>query len=190
MRSGARVRSRWGVVLAGCSAALAVAAHGAGGGDATGTPLAVLVTGLLAWTGTVAVGRRGTGALGTLGTLLVLTAAQLGEHLALSGLGDSGAAGHAGHAGHVVAPVDPAAMLAWHAVAIVLTTWLLTGAESALRSAAGALDVVAGLVRSILLPLSPREPRVVRVPVRADSTDHVREVLLRRQHGRRGPPTV
>lgn len=182
MRPGARVRSRRGVVLAGCSAALAVAAHGAGGGDATGTPLAVLVTGLLAWAGTVAIGRRG-----TVGTLVVLTAAQLGEHLALSWLGD-GATG--GHAGHALAPVDPVAMLAWHAVAIVVTTWLLTGAESALRSAAGALDVLAGLVRSILLPLAPREPRVARVPVRADSTDHVREVMLRRQHGRRGPPTV
>jgi len=185
VRPGERVRSRRGVVLAGCSAALAVAAHGAGGGDATGAPLAVLVTGLLSWAGTVAIGRRHTG--GTLGTLLVLTAAQFGEHLALSGLGH---AGHAEHAGHVLAPVDPVAMLAWHAVAIVLTTWLLTGAESALRSAAGALEVVAGLVRSILPPLAPREPMVVRVPVRADSADHVREVLLRRQHARRGPPTV
>jgi len=148
-----------------------------------GAPLAVLVTSLLAWAGTVAIGRRGTA-----GTLAVLTAAQLGEHLTLSGLGAS--AGHAGHAGHVLASVDPAAMLAWHAVAIVLTTWLLTGAESALRSAAGALDVVAGLVRSILLPLAPRGPMVVLVPVRADSADHVREVLLRRQHARRGPPTV
>lgn len=156
-----------GCLLALTSAGLAVTAHALANGGLPDTSLTLLLTALVGWIGSALAEKT----RGPLGILTVLGAAQLGMHLVLSEL-----AGHTTHAG-------PDMYLA-HAVATVATALLVARAESMLRLA------VAGLW--LLLPVVWRQPPVpagpVPAPVPFAPDTPVVSLVLRRVHGRRGPP--
>ncbi|GGP38006.1 hypothetical protein [Saccharothrix coeruleofusca] len=165
------------VLLAVTSAALSVAAHGAAGGEVTDFAPALPLTLLIAFAGTV-LAERGRSPWTLLATLGV---AQVGQHVLLN-LG--------GH-DHTRAPgldIDPAAMTAAHAVAALLTGLLLARADAVLTALARAL---AGVL-SRLLPVPgalPRPASRVPAPVPSTAANALVDVLLRRVHGRRGPPS-
>ena len=164
-----------GWLLASCSAALAVAAHGSAGGDLSDSALTVLLTAVLAWGG-VALARRGgfvtlVGALGT---------TQLAQHLLLTEI----AHGHE----LMPPPVDGWVMFAAHAVATLLTALLLLRADAALAAVRAAVAWVVGRLQA-LCPAPPEGKTldVVRTSVLARPGTFL-EVLLRRVSPRRGPP--
>ena len=68
-----------GWLLAVCSAALAIAAHGTAGGELSDSALTVLLTAVLAWGGT-ALARRG----GLLTVTVALGTTQLAQHVLLT----------------------------------------------------------------------------------------------------------
>lgn len=165
-----------GVVLAGTSAALAIAAHAIAGGRLPDAWLTVLLTVGVAGVGIVLAGRRRS----IWAILGVLGAAQLATHVLLSfGMTDM--------AGMTTADVrfNGMGMVVSHAVAVAVTAALLFHADDALFFAA---SVFAGLVPTVLVaPPAPSVPPRLRpadVPVRAAV------VLLRRANSRRGPPVV
>lgn len=155
-----------GGLLAFSSAALAVSAHALGHGGLPDTGLTLLLTGLVGWVG-AALAERTRGPLGLLG---VLAAAQAGMHLVLGVL-----LGHGGETG---------AMLVAHAGATVVTAVIQAHAESMLRTAVARLRP--------WLPVVWRSAPVAAAPtVRCTPwtpAPPVLPVLLRRVHGRRGPP--
>lgn len=162
-----------GPLLATSSSALAVAAHGAAGGELSDAGFAVLLATLLAWGGG-SLARRG----GLLTLVGVLGVTQTCQHLLLTEI----AGGH-GHA-----PMfDGWTMFATHAVATLLTALLLTRAGVALGMLGAALSwlhgvlvlLVAGRVRPVAVPAgSP-------APARPGA---LLEVLFRQVCARRGPP--
>ena len=163
-----------GVLLASSSAALAIAAHGIGGGAVSDSLFTVLLATLLAWGGSTLARRGGTPAL-----VGVLGVTQLCQHLLLTEL----ARGH----GHQQALFDPWTMFTAHAVATVLTAVLLTRAGVALRLISTAVawllsrftELVSGPVRRTARPGgSP-------LPARPGA---FLEVLFREVCARRGPP--
>lgn len=161
------------VLLAVTSAALSVAAHGAAGGEVADFAPALPLTLLIAFAGT-ALAERGRSPWAVLATLGV---AQLGQHALLA----LGARDHA-HASGL--GVGPTAMTAAHAVAALLTGLLLARADTALTALAKAL--------SRLLPVlwaAPPPASRVPAPVPSTSPNALVDVLLRRVHGRRGPPS-
>ncbi|SFJ56705.1 hypothetical protein SAMN05421835_106271 [Amycolatopsis sacchari] len=154
-----------GALLALSSAGLAITAHALADGGLPDTALTLLLTALIGWIGSALAERT----RGPLGVLAVLGTAQLAMHLVLTGLMDHGTA-------------TPGMYLA-HAVATALTAGLLSHAESMLR---------VGVARLwLLLPVvwhpAPVAAGPVPVPVPAPDVPLV-SVLLRRVHGRRGPP--
>lgn len=171
------------------AAALTVAAHGAAGGALPEAGLPVLFTVLLAGAGTAVADRR----QGVVGIALTLGAAQFGQHVLLSLLGHAhpGTAGAAGVTSS--ADVDTAGaavgsqwMLLAHVLAALLTALLLARAEAAVFAIAAALAL---LLPRRLTPAPAWAP--LRLPTRSLSWGNaggVLEVLLRRVHGRRGPP--
>jgi hypothetical protein len=149
------------------SAGLAITAHALAGGGLPDTSLTLLLTALVGWIGAALTEKTE----GPIGVLAVLGAAQLGMHLVLTVL--------MGHMG----PVHADMYLA-HAGATVLTAALLTHAESMLRAAAASLWLLLPVVwRPAPVPTGPAP-----VPVPSpQKTLHI-SVVLRRVHGRRGPP--
>jgi hypothetical protein len=156
-----------GCLLALASAGLAMTAHALAGGGLPDPPITLLLTALVGWTGAALAEQT----RGPLGVLAVLGAAQLGMHLVLTEL-----------MGHSCAA--RADMYLAHAGATVLTAVLLSHAESMLRSAAASLW--------FLLPVwwrpAPVPAGPAPVPVLAPAETPLVTVVLRRVHGRRGPP--
>jgi hypothetical protein len=167
-----------GVVLAGTSATLAVAAHAAAGGGLPNVGLTLLLTVGVAGVG-IALGGRRSSMWAILG---VLGAAELAMHMLLS-LSMMQMAG-------MDAPrsrFNSLAMLLAHTVAVLVTAALLYYADDAMSVVASA---VARLVPTVLVaPLpEPNTFRAVRpavAPVICPAA-----VLLCRANARRGPPVV
>lgn len=169
-----------GAGLACCSAALTVAAHAAAAGPVAGLPspgLTVVLTVLLAGAGVALADRR----RGFPAILAAVGGSQLALHVLLAGLGH----GHGGSGG-----TSSLAMLLPHAVAALLTAVLLTGAEDAVFAVAAVLRWLLSAVAAVVPPL----PRLccwpLCVPVLSTSASSLLDVLLRRVHGRRGPPRL
>ncbi|MEU4740275.1 hypothetical protein AB0G02_07360 [Actinosynnema sp. NPDC023658] len=159
------------VLLAVTSAALSVTAHGAAGGSVTEFAPALPLTLLVAFVGTAVVERwrRPWTTLATLGV------AQLGQH-ALLNLGHHAADGPG-------LGFSPTAMTAAHVVAALLTGLLLARADATLDALVGAVT------RLVPPPLTPLVPAgALWSPAPAPAADTLVSVLLRRVHGRRGPP--
>ncbi|MBB5806844.1 hypothetical protein F4560_006612 [Saccharothrix ecbatanensis] len=159
------------VMLAVTSAALSVAAHGAAGGSVTEFAPALPLTVLVAFAGgSIAErGRRPWTILATLGV------AQLGQHTLLD-LGHHAADGPG-------LGFSPTAMTAAHVVAALLTGLLLARADATLHALVGAVS------RLVPPPHTPLMPAVALwAPTPAESANTLVGVLLRRVHGRRGPP--
>lgn len=157
------------------SAALAIAAHGVGGGAATDSLFTVLLATLLAWGGMTLAHRGGAPAL-----VGVLGVTQLCQHLLLTEIAN-------GH-GHQQAVFDGWTMFGAHAVATVLTAVLLTRAGVALGLVTGALAWL--LSRLTALASGPvRRPAAAPggspLPARPGA---LLEVLFRDVCARRGPP--
>jgi hypothetical protein len=167
-------RGARGWLLATCSAALAVAAHGSAGGELSDSALTLLLTAVLAWGGT-ALARRG----GLVTVVGALAAIQVAQHLLLTEI--------AGGMHGPTPPVNGWLMFAAHAVATVLTAVLLLRADAALTLARTAFGWLVGR----LLTLCPA-PRAGCEPTGATSVParpgELLEVLLRRVSPRRGPP--
>jgi hypothetical protein len=171
-----------GVVLAVTSAALAVAAHAVAGGGVPDAVSTVLLTIGVAVIGVaMASRRRSTGAI-----LIVLGAAQLAMHLLLSfdtttmpGMGMQ-VTGQAGP------PFGGIAMLSAHALAAVLTAFLLAKADAAVFAVAAALArLLPTLLAAPPVTAGPARLRPGAAP-RASST----AVSLWRDNARRGPPVA
>ncbi|WP_253857637.1 hypothetical protein [Prauserella alba] len=162
-----------GVLLAATSAALSVTAHGAAGGGLPHPATTIVVSSLIGWVATATAHR----ARGVRGILLFLGSGQLAVHILLTTL-----SGHGGEA---------PAMVAGHVLATVATACVLARAETVLTG-------VTTAVRAIL-PVTVWRWRPYRRPQRdvagtplplPDAATTVVDVLLRRVHGRRGPPAL
>ncbi|MET0234878.1 MAG: hypothetical protein ABW224_09595 [Kibdelosporangium sp.] len=164
-----------GWTLAVCSAALAIAAHGMAGGGTPDTALAILLTMLVAWGGTSVANRL----QGPFAVLTALGMAQAAMHLILNYVVPS-------HSGHVPAPVDPAVMFMTHAVATVIAGMLITKADAAIGLVSSAMELLLDLIRPPRFPVVPAA--IYALPSSTLPGDHIRQVLLRRVHARRGPP--
>jgi hypothetical protein len=177
-RTTRQPRDARGWLLAGCSAALAVAAHGTAGGQLSDAALTALLTTVLAWGGT-ALARRG----GLPAVVTVLGVTQLAQHLLLAEI--AGAAhGHE----RTPPPVDGWVMFAAHAAATLLTAVLLLRADDALAAARAAGAWLVGRLQALCpAPPSAAGTETVRssVPARPGV---LLEVLLREVSPRRGPP--
>lgn len=165
-----------GVTLAVTSAALAVAAHTAGGGAVPDTGLTVLLTVGVAAIGIAMADRRcSTPAILTLlgcsqaATHVLLSFESMDMHMAMGGAGPH---------------PNAAVMLGAHAVAVLLTAGLLAKADAAVFLVAAVL--------AWLLPVLFTVPPVPEAPARPLPRVHPRNVvvtvLLRRSNARRGPP--
>lgn len=156
-----------GGLLALSSAGLAITAHALADGGLPDTSLTLVLTVLIGWTGAALAEKT----KGPLGVLVVLAVAQVAMHLVLTEL-----------MGHMSSP--PPQMYLAHAIATVLTAGLLAHAEAMTRVAVAALR--------LLLPVVWRPAPVAGVPattpVSPAADRPVLSVLLRRVHGRRGPP--
>src|SRR4051794_13706415 len=163
-----------GFLLAGSSAALAVAAHGLAGGAVADSGFTILLATLLAWGG-MTLTRRG----GTLALVAVLGLTQWCQHVLLTELASRHGTGQA--------LFDGWTMFGTHAVATVLTAALLTRAGVALTAIGAAFTWLFG--RLYALVAEPVPPRPVTtgtaLPARPGP---VLEVLLRHVCARRGPP--
>ncbi|WP_447005024.1 hypothetical protein ACRAKI_00230 [Saccharothrix isguenensis] len=170
-RRPAPTRFARAVLLAVTSAALSVAAHGAAGGSVTEFAPALPLTLLVAFAGASIAerGRRPWTILVTLGV------AQLGQH-ALLNLGHHTADGPG-------IGFSPVVMTAAHVVAALLTGLLLARADAALHALVGAVS------RLVPPPHAPLVPAgALWCPTPASSANTLVGVLMRRVHGRRGPP--
>jgi hypothetical protein len=163
-----------GVLLASSSAALAIAAHGIGGGAVSDSLFTVLLATLLAWGGSTLARRGGTPAL-----VGVLGVTQLCQHLLLTEL----ARGH----GHQQALFDPWTMFTAHAVATVLTAVLLTRAGVALRLVSTAVAWLLSRLTALVVGPVRRTARPGGSPLPARPGAFL-EVLFREVCARRGPP--
>ena len=163
-----------GVLLAASSAALAIAAHGIGGGAVSDSLFTVLLATLLAWGGSTLARRGGTPAL-----VGVLGVTQLCQHLLLTELAN-------GH-GHQQALFDPWTMFTAHAVATVLTAVLLTRAGVALRLVTSAVAWLLSRLTALVTGRfdHPAQPGGSPLPTRPGA---FLEVLFREVCARRGPP--
>lgn len=169
-RRPAPTRFARAVLLSVTSAALSVTAHGVAGGRMAEFAGALPLTLLIAFAGT-ALAERGRGPWPVLATLGLAQVAQHG----LFNLGH-----HAGAPGH---EFDPVAMTAAHAVAALLTGLLLARADAVLRALATAAARLLPALPAVPAPAGPPLP-----PAPAPVVDRLVSVLLRRVHGRRGPP--
>jgi hypothetical protein len=162
------------LLLASSSAALAIAAHGLGGGTLSDSGFTVLLATLLAWGG-MSLARKG----GVLTLVGVLGATQASQHLLLSEI----AGGH----GHSAAQFDGWTMFATHAVATLLTAVLLTRADVALGTIAAALAWLLGTLRALVAgPVRlPQATAGTALPARPGQ---LLEVLFRQVCAKRGPP--
>jgi hypothetical protein len=163
-----------GLLLAGSSAALAIAAHGLAGGTFADSGFTILLAMLVAWGG-MSLARRG----GTLALVGVLGVTQACQHVLLNEL----ASGH----GMAPAVFDGWTMFGTHAAATLLTAILLTRAGVALSAITAAIAWLLGRLHTLVD--GPVPPRPVAVgnsnPARPGA---VLEVLFRQVCARRGPP--
>lgn len=157
-----------GAVLAVTSTVLAVAAHTAASGMPPETGMTLLLTAAVAAAG---IGLADT-LRGTPSVLCALGAAQLGTHLILSFDGRGAMAG------------EGLAMVAGHALAVLVSAVLLARADTALTALATALG---RLLPRVPGPL-PVSSAPVALPVRVPPADRALAVLLGRCRRRRGPP--
>jgi hypothetical protein len=177
-RTTDEARGARGWLLASCSAALAVAAHGTAGGTLSDAALTVLLTTVLAWGGT-ALARRG----GLATVTAALGATQLAQHLLLTEMA-GGAHAHE----RIPPPVDGWLMFATHAVATLVTAVLLLRADAALAAARAAIRWLTGRLQALRpAPPAASAPRRVTASVPA-RPGVLLEVLLRQVSARRGPP--
>ncbi|ACU95151.1 hypothetical protein [Saccharomonospora viridis] len=161
-----------GVLLAGCSATLSVAAHALGGGPLPHLLPTLALTVLIGWVSTaLAEQTRGLG-----GVLIVLGSAQLVSHLLLGEL-----------SGHTV---NSPAMLTCHGVATFATAFVLARAEAMLAMAAAVLSLLRGLFVVCVASPGRMEQRGGHPVVRTAEGLSAVAVLLRRAHPRRGPPST
>jgi hypothetical protein len=167
-----------GVVLAGTSAALAIAAHAVALGGLPDAGLTLLCMAVVAAAGMVLAGRRRS----IWAILAVLGAAQLVMHVLMS-LDMTDMAGMAGSG----LPYNGATMLLAHTVAVVVTAAMLFHADDAMFFVA---SVIARLVPTIVIapPPAPGVPARLR-PARAPVV-RAAAALLCRANARRGPPVV
>lgn len=158
-------------LLAVTSAALSVTAHGAAGGEVTEFAPALPLTPLLAFAGAVLAerGRRPWTIVAALG------GAQLAQHALLN-------LGHHTSDGPGLG-FSPVVMTAAHVVAALLTGLLLARADGVLHALATAAARLLPVVPAPLVAVG-----VPRVPAPAPTANRLVSVLLRRVHGRRGPP--
>ena len=165
-----------GLLLASSSAALAIAAHGLGGGTVADSGFTVLLATLLSWGG-MSLARRG----GTPALVAVLGVTQACQHVLLSDI----ASGH----GNGPAVFGGWTMFTTHAVATVLTAVLLTRAGVALSTITTAFAWLLGRLRILVDgPVPPRPSTVgTSLPARPGP---LLEVLLRQVCARRGPPVL
>ncbi|WP_308216343.1 hypothetical protein [Prauserella aidingensis] len=162
-----------GVLLAATSAALSVTAHGAAGGGLPHPATTVVVSSLTGWVATATAHR----ARGIRGILLFLGSGQLAAHVLLTTL--------SGHGG------EGPAMLAGHALATVATACVLAHAEAVLARASTAVRAILPVVTWRWRPCRRPQHVAAHPPLALpDAATTVVEVLLRRVHGRRGPPAV
>jgi hypothetical protein len=169
-----------GLTAASVCALLTYSGHRAAGGAMPDLGLLVVLTLLLAGFLTTLADRR----RGPLAILALVGGSQLALHGLLQLLAGSHSDAMTGPAG-----VGPGAgtlpMLGAHALATVLTSVVLAGAEDAVFTVAHALARV--------LPLISSAPRAAELPSRLSAITgpldgRLRGVLLRRLHLRRGPP--
>ncbi|MGH3756587.1 hypothetical protein [Actinophytocola sp.] len=165
-------------LLASCAAALAIAAHGTGGGEVSDWALTALFTAVLAWGGT-SLARRG----GLPTVVVVLGTTQIAQHLLLTEI-----AGGV-HAHELTPPpVDGRLMLATHAVATLITAVLLLRADAALAATRAAVAWLVGRLRA-LCPPPPEDTGTETVATGLPARPgELLEVLLRQVSPRRGPP--
>jgi hypothetical protein len=163
-----------GLLLAASSAALAVAAHGLGGGAVADSGFTVLLATLLAWGGTTLARRGGTPVL-----VAVLGVTQACQHLLLTEIAS----------GHLRGPAafDGWTMFGTHAAATVLTAVLLTRAGAALTTIGAALAWLLGRLYALVAGPVPPRPVTAGTPLPA-RPGALLEVLLRQVCARRGPP--
>jgi hypothetical protein len=155
-----------GVLLAVSSAGLAITAHALAGGGAPDTALTLLVTVLVGWIGAGLAEKT----RGPLGVLAVLGGAQVAMHLVMSGLMSHG--------------LPSWGMVLAHAGATAATALLLTHAESVLLAAAASIRRLLPVVhRCVPVPAGPAP-----VPISTTGGTSLISELVRRVHGRRGPP--
>lgn len=158
-----------GVLLTFSNAGLAITAHALAGGGLPDTSLTLVLTGIVGWIGAALAEKT----KGLLGILTVLASAQLTMHLVLGTL-----------MSHLV---PSAGMVLTHTAATSMTAFVLAHAESMLLAAGSSLLLLLPAVWR-LTPV-PAPPNVTGVPVRSPGHTPLLSVLLRRVHGRRGPPT-
>ncbi|MFL6142707.1 MAG: hypothetical protein ACJ72N_12675 [Labedaea sp.] len=168
-----------GWLLAMSSTGLAVTAHGVAGGGLPDTALLLPLTALIAW-GAGALAGRLRGVLPLLGALAVV---QLGLHLLLS----QGGYAHAGHPPGP-GPASGVAMLAGHALAILLTAVLLSRAAAGLAAVSSAIARLFGRLRAPRLPLAGAAVAIGRTRAAPARPGVLLEIQLRRVRARRGPP--
>lgn len=176
-----------GAVLAVTSATLTVTAHTMAGGMPPDTGLTVLLTVGVAAVGVALADRQRS----AMAILAVLAVAQLASHVLLSlgtpamsdmpGMADMSDMGGMPGMQHV----NGLAMLAAHTIAVLLSAALLARADAAIFLFAA---VLAMLLPRLLLVAPPPAVPVARVRPTASPRDTATSVLLRRSHGRRGPP--
>ncbi|HEV7647591.1 MAG TPA: hypothetical protein VGP26_05460 [Actinophytocola sp.] len=175
-RTTGEARGTRGWLLAFCSAALAIAAHGTAGGELSDAALTLLLTAVLAWGG-AALARRG----GLLTVTAALGTTQLAQHVLLT---EVAAHGHE----RMPPPVNGWVMLAAHAVATLLTALLLLRADAAIATIRAAVAWLVGRLQA-LCPAPPdgtaTQTAHTSVPARPGV---LLEVLLRQVSPRRGPP--
>jgi hypothetical protein len=180
-----------GVTLAACSAALTVTAHATAGGSvpwASSPGLTLVLTVLLAGAGVALAGRR----RGFPTILAAVSGSQLAMHVLLTGLGHGHDATGVTDAAAPAAPAAPAsvAMVVLHIVAAVLTAVLLAGAENAVFTIVGVLHWILSAAAVVVRPLPSHATLGSWAPGPTASGGSLMDVVLRRVHGRRGPPCL
>lgn len=166
-RRPAPARALRGALLAVSSTTLAVTAHGVAGGGWPET-LPVLPLSLLLAYGGIALAERWRSRWTVVGAL---AATELAQHVLLSVI----------HGGSMFAT---GLMTAAHFVSLLLTAVLLAKADAAVVAVAAAVRRLLPVLPSFAFP----DRLSALVPVWLVS--HVLDVLLRRSHGRRGPPVL
>lgn len=165
-----------GGLLGASSGALAVTAHALGDGGFPDASLTVVLTVLIGWTATALAAKT----KGLPGILVVLGTGQLVMHFVLTVLMT-----HAEHAAAAPVVINGGKMTAAHVGATVVTALLVTRAEALLRAAAGVMRMLLPVVwLPVPVPAAAPKPTLLFPP----GTGELTGVLLRRVHGRRGPP--
>jgi hypothetical protein len=146
---------------------------------------------LLAGAGVALAGRR----RGFPTILAAVSGSQLAMHVLLTGLGHGhDATGVTGvtDVTDAAAPAAPAsvAMVVLHIVAAVLTAVLLAGAENAVFTIVGVLRWILSTAAVVVRPLPSHATLGSWAPGPTASGGSLMDVVLRRVHGRRGPPCL